>query len=248
MNDDFMSAIEYLEKYTNAIIEGTSRFVGFLPTMIQNHIQTLASKRLSEHTADKFVDAVIVKPENNLLIITLDPEAWLPNALETGLDPYDMKSRLQTSPKAKMSKQGMRYMVIPMPAKKGAQGSMTIKGQHYQAMIDKALTKPVYKAAKTKVMLNGNVTTMEELISKDPETKGMYRTKTYKSAEAMAKGDKPISTQHTIFRVMSEKFPEKWHHPGLAPVLIFRDTEAWVYQRIPEVFSTFLDDAINKIQ
>jgi hypothetical protein len=244
--DGLVQAFEYLENYTNAIIVGTHKFLGFLPIAIEQHMRTLAQKKLNT-TAENFMDAIQVSTENNLLVVTLDSDNWLANAVETGADPYDMKEKHLKSPKAKMSKLGFKYMVIPIKVSKNAKGSDTQKGQDYQQLISQALSKPSFKPPKNRLGIDGSLSTMEEVVSADPKTKGIYRIRTYESAASREGGGKPVNSQFIMFRVMSEKHPEKWQHPGLRPAGIFKDTEMWVNSSIGTMLQAFINNELQKI-
>jgi len=41
-------------------------------------------------------------------------EGWLATAIESGVDPFDMKPGMLASPKAKVSKTGNRYLNVPI--------------------------------------------------------------------------------------------------------------------------------------
>lgn len=244
--DGLIATFDYIEKYTTAVITGTQKFISFLPIMINQHIETLAQQRLTT-TRERFTNAISTKTEGGLLVITVDPEDWLAISVESGADPFDMKTKALKSPKAKISKEGFKYMVIPISQSKSAKGSSTEKGQDFQAMITKELTKPKFKLPKMKLGIDGTLSMMEEVIANDPRAKGMYRVKTFKSAKDMASGGRPVRSGYVMFRVMSEKFPEKWQHPGIKPANIFKDTETWIYQMLPGTFKQFLDNEIRSI-
>lgn len=74
--------------------------------------QTEARQRLSRRTAQVY--------EDNLKILDVAPGhksvvlvGTFPNMLEGGAPPWDMRAMLRTSSKAKMGRNGYRYMVIP---------------------------------------------------------------------------------------------------------------------------------------
>lgn len=243
--DDLVKTFEYLEKYTNAIIVGTNKFLGFLPVAIEQHMRTLAQKKLNT-SADAFIDSIQVSTESNLLIVTLDPDNWLANAAESGADAYDMKIGHLKSPKAKMSKMGFKYMVIPIKVSKSAKGSDTDKGQEYQQLITEALNKPSFKTAKTKLGIDGSLSVSEEVNSNNPKTKGIYRIRTYESAASRESGARAVNSQFVMFRVMSEKHPEKWQHPGIRPAGIFKDTEMWINSSISGMLQAFINHELEK--
>jgi hypothetical protein len=72
------------------------------------------AKRSLHSTRNMYVEG-LGDPEinNNVAVIRLS--GWLPNALEDGLSPFDMKRGLLQGPKAKRSKTGNPYTVVPLP-------------------------------------------------------------------------------------------------------------------------------------
>lgn len=244
--DDFADFCDYMIKYSRAISDGAENFVAFLPTMIRQHMKVLAQNRLTT-TKDVFLDAISMKSEQNVLVVALDEDDWLANATEMGCDPFDMKNRLKTSSKAKISKSGFRYMVIPIKQSKSAKGSDTDKGQAFQALISQTLTKPKFKPARQKLNINGTLDILEEVITNDKRMQGMYRVKKYSSPSAKEQGGRPMSTGYVLFRVMSEKYPEKWLHPGIKAANILRDTEVWLAGIIEPTLVDFIEKEIKDI-
>lgn len=244
--DNLLEAFEYLEKYTEAVILGTQKFVSFLPIMVHQQIENLAGQRLNS-TRDRFLQAIQQEEKDNLLIITVDPEDWVAVAVEAGASPFDMKAKHLNSPKAKVSKEGFRYMVIPMGKKKNAHPGNNQKGMFWQDIINKELTKPKFKPAKMSLGIDGNLRVMEEVINKSQLARGLYRTRTFKDSQSFHSGGRASSSSYVMFRVMSEKFPEKWQHPGIAPANIFKDTEAWLMQNIAGSYTQFINNELDKI-
>ena len=235
-----------MEKYTRALSDGAEKFVEFLPKMIKQHMSVLAQQRLTT-SKDDFLGSITMKGDRDILIIALDPDNWLANATESGADPFDIKEGFFKSKKVKVSKSGHRYLVIPITQSKGAKGSNTDKGQLFQSMIKKTLTRPKYKSAKHRLNIDGTLDVLQEVITEEKAMQGMYRVQTFSSASAKEKGAKPLNSKHVMFRVASERFPDKWLHPGIQGAEIFKNTEIWINGIIEATFIEFIENEIQNI-
>lgn len=243
LREDLQKVIDY----TDAIITGVEKFIGFVPTMIDQHIKTLANKRLDK-TKDAFLDAVSMSVESDYLVVILDPDNWLANAVESGADSFDMKETHLKSPKAKTSKSGHKYMVIPIKRGKSTRPGGTEKAQMYQQAMNEALTKPKYGPRKVKIEPSGEVNVTQALMTSDPLVKGTVRNRRYKSVKDYHEGTGLLSSQHVTFRVMSEKqAKDKWVHPGITPVSIFKDTEYWFYTVADASLDQFIQNELRNL-
>jgi hypothetical protein len=245
--DELIAFCEYAIQYCDAVEAGVELFVRYLPTMIRNHMKVLAQQRL-HGTKDRFLDSIKFQGDGEVLIVTMDKD-WLALAVETGCDPFDIKVGILNSPKAKISKQGFKYRVVPMgPLTKNAPGSNTEKGQLYQGLIRETLNRPKYGKSKTKLQMDGTVSVIREIVAKDDKMKGMYRIDTYANNIAKESGQKPLSSKNVLFRVVSEKRPEAFLHPGIKPANIFKDTEAYINAVAPDMLAKFIDDEVKSIK
>jgi len=74
------------------------------------------AKRSLRSTATTYIQA-IGEPSVKGIKAVIKLSGWLPNAIEEGHEPYDMKPSLLKGPKSKRSKSGGRYNVVPFPMK-----------------------------------------------------------------------------------------------------------------------------------
>lgn len=75
-----------------------------------------AAKNRLRTTAKVYIDAIqppIIKGRT----ATIKLKGWLPNALEEGHPPFDMKKGLLKGPHAKKDKKGRPYNIVPIPVK-----------------------------------------------------------------------------------------------------------------------------------
>jgi len=244
---DLLSLSEFIQNYATAIQSGFEKFVQSSPFFAKQHIERQARKKLNS-TRDQYLEAVKTKLVDNCLIIELDPDSWIANAVESGADAFNMKKGMLKSGKAKMSKAGYRYMVVPIGKKKDAPGGKTEKSQDFQQRVNQALGNNKLGLKRLKAMVSGQIVESQQVMSDDPGLGGLYRFRTFESAEAYHSGKKP-QWQHVLFRVISENplAKGKWDHPGIQPVHIFRDTERFLMQNLPTMLDGFLEAEVKKI-
>ncbi len=160
-----------------------------------------------------------------------------PNAdvVENGSAPYDMKRMLYTSPKARMSKDGKRYMIIPF--RHGTPGTKSMA----------AMPKSIYKQAKSLAVsrrtsarqitnpVTGKKVTRNtynwggRLRQSDVEAAGAakvnmqphYKSSIYAGMVKMA--NDTGGSQYMTFRVMHQD-STGWQHPGTAAKKLAENT------------------------
>lgn len=139
-------------------------------------------------------------------------------------------------------------MSIPIPHTKTGRAATTDEGKRIQTKIREALKKPTFGGAKLSVNPDGTIASMEQLVSSDPELKGLYRVRRYASSEAYKSGQRPKSSQFVLFRTMSEKpnAKGKWEHPGLRRLNAFGDLQVWVDTVLPGMIADIMDQAIKE--
>ena len=244
---ELLALAEFADKYAQALQRGFEKFVSAYPVILQQQLKSIASRKLNS-TKQQYIDAIQSHMASELvLVIELDKDAWLPNALEKGVPPFDMKKGHLESPKAKVSKSGYRYMIIPISKdKSGGSASSSPKSQELKEKIRNVLIKPKFAFRKLKLHMDGSVSTSEAVKTNDPDVKGLYRIRHYKNP-AMAEAKKG-STSYVMFRVMSEKpGSAEWMHPGLPGVNCFRDLELFISQTFGPMMSDMIQAEISKI-
>jgi hypothetical protein len=238
--------INYMVGFGEAMQRGVDKFATSLPIYTKQHISSVASKRLNS-TKEHYLSKTTVKMEDYVLMVSLDSEDWLVNALETGADPFNMKQGHLNSPKARVSKSGYKYIRIPIGKEKDGDGGPSAKGQDLQARINEVLKKPRF-GPKTapKISIEGGVYETQKIINGDPMLQGFYRTRKFDSIEEFHSGKKP-KWQFVLFRTMSEnpQSMSKWDHPGIQPVHILKDTEMWLAKEVPNLLDYFLEEEIR---
>lgn len=243
---DFFKQIETMLKFSQAIEAGVEKTIASLPIIARQQINSKARNKFHS-TLETYMDAVQTKFDQNFFIIELEKDNWLANALEVGKSPYDMKNGLLNSPKAKMGKDGKRFIHIPIQkdAKRKSHTMGTEKAQEYQRLIEHVMRKPKYGASSVQHKADGTVIESQKLMTSEPKLQGMYRFRKLDSARTLFGGKtQGIPFQHVMFRTVSEN-PSKtgatWEHPGFSGANIFKAVE----RELPLIFETLLDQNIQ---
>lgn len=245
--DEFVRTIEFLTNYVTALETGVNKFAEALPLLTEQHIRKTARTRLNS-TFGHYMSKVKVKMEDYILVVELDKEDWLANALEEGIDAWSMKQTHLRSPKAKTSKAGYRFMNIPIGVDKNKTPG-TDKGKELQKKINAALNQTKVGIVKLKVLQGGKVQETQEIKTGDPSFGGLYRTRIRDSVNDLTDRSKRAPNwQYVLFRTMSEN-PEsvsKWEHPGIKPANIFRSTDRWLAENIEPLLESFIEEELQK--
>lgn len=79
----------------------------------QQHWKAIAGRELKQ-TREQYKNAIRLDRRQNFSVaVYLDPDQWLPNALEMGFSPFDMKVGFLKSSKVKWTKDNNPYLTIP---------------------------------------------------------------------------------------------------------------------------------------
>jgi hypothetical protein len=246
MTDPIQEMVKMLENYTEGVREGFNTFVQMAPILIKQDISNRAKKKL-DTSKDDYMSAVSVKSKDYLIVVELDRESWLANAVESGVGQFDMRSGLLSSPKAKRSAKGYRYMSIPIGKKKDGKPADNDKSRAFQDKINQVLEKPIFGQIKNAFGRDGRTIYQKQaVVSGDPALSGLYRTRTFESAAEMHSGKKP-KWQFVLFRTVSDNPLSKasWQHPGIKPAHIFRDTEQWIDSTLIPMANDFIKDELK---
>lgn len=243
---DFFKDLEKIQNFGRAIQNGLEKSIQMLPILTRQHMETVAKRKLHS-TLEPFMEGVSMYAENYVFVVELEKDNWLANAVEMGISGFDMKKGLLSSPKARIGKQGQRYLRVPMTKdpNRSAETMGTEKSQEYQKLIQHVMRKPKFSSSQIKSQHDGSVIEMQKLITDEPKLQGYYRGRKFSSASDFFSGNKKGKNfQHVMFRVVSE-FPSKtgatWEHPGIKPANIFKDVE----RDLPQLFETLLDGSIQ---
>jgi hypothetical protein len=184
-------------------------------------------------------------------LATITLAGWLPNSIENGLAPFDMKPGLLSGPNSRATKdRGGRYNTVPF-----RHGTPGVTGRNFAAMPKnvyskvKGLTGARTTPGKGTVKTGGRGPSFGDLGKRSmlPVKGGRPGAYTWKSSPyaGMVRSTKKYQTatqsQYTTFRRVSSKSdPNSWWHPGfravrLAPQVVKyveREIGAYIRRRI----------------
>lgn len=245
---------EVLDKMA-AIETGYQKFVNDLPMVSKQHVNTLVKRQLNSTKPD-YMRAMRARMQNDdtCLVIELDPESWIANAVESGADPFSLKDTILKSKKSKISKNGFRYMSIPIGHDKDNKPG-TAQGQEYQKRIMDALKSSAYGKVKWGQKNDGSVVETQEIMHDDPVIQGLYRTREHKAIGKNLPLDISKSKgkwSHILFRTISEN-PESmtgatWEHPGIEPKHFLRKTKQWLESEIEGMLAGAIEAELNSMK
>ena len=219
------------------------------------HAVELAAERLhSRH--QKYLDNLSFKEEDGAFIVELAEDAiWI----EEGLEPHNMIQDLLSSPKAKRTKDGSAYVIIPFDKSPGKGASSTPASQmDIVGAVKKVLKQNKIPWANIERFENGQpklgrlhtLNIMDQPIkTKEGPGQGHGRIGEVRQGNTGIPFLKGLSVyQHDngkggitrsilTFRIASSKQmgSGKWDHPGLSPINIFPDTQEWCVDQIEKL-------------
>lgn len=252
--NELIKTAETISNLAKGLKAGMEKFTGMLPIIVEQHITKLATDKLNS-TRDAFLGAVKSETSDYVLVVTLDEDDWLANAVESGADPFSMKDTHLKSPKArygKPDKNGVsyKYLRIPIGKEKDAKPGGTDKARMFQKKINEVMMKPSFGMRRLKTMMDGRITETQPVLSTDPDLSGLYRTRQFANSEEFHKGSKKPKWNLVLFRTITENplARSKWEHPGIRPAGIFKETESWLQANAEAMLATFLETEISKIE
>jgi hypothetical protein len=177
----------------------------------------------------------------------------MPNDFEFGMPSFDMKAVRPGwlgGAKAKTSKDGSKYVVIPFRHSTTSQRfaytgkakgvEPDLKGQLRKAVKDYGLDRMTRTA--TGQVVRGVTARIPNKAPVHSYLKGMVRTQTPTSGTT-PKGLGRGSSTLTTFRVMSEKSKaSSWIHPGLKAANLLPEVESWIDDQMGRIIETILGD------
>jgi len=247
----FDEALEFFGRVAKGLEIGIIKAMTASPLLIKQEFASQAKRKLNT-SRDTYLAAIDIDIKGGVIIVELDPKNWLAQAVEDGASAFDLHKMLQTSQKVRISREGFRWLTIPMEKTKSSTlNPGTSVGQQLDQKIRNALNgKPRWTIPYTSQRPDGTVTSAETLITKDPELIGLSRIRRYSSPEDPPRGKRPISSQFVLFRRMSEnprsKSYGRWQHPGITERSLFPAVETWANTTLIKIIEKIMTNSVDK--
>jgi hypothetical protein len=156
------------------------------------------------------------------------PSMMFVNMVENGMSSFSIKDALLASEKAKIGKNGMKYIVIPFPVaapRKESSGKMNTK------FGGREMSNEVYNIVKGGGKLSSGTINVR---GKEIDISGLSRW-----------NNQQLHSGYGIFRVVSEK-STGWIHPGKQATPVYPTVLAEVEKQIGQVLSSFCSAIVEK--
>lgn len=234
-----------ISELTQEVVGEMKAAVAEIASLTYNKAVELTSSRLHS-TRQQYLDGLHFEQEGEgVYTIMLDADV---DHLESGYPPIPMLPKLVQGPKAKIGKDGKRYVIIPIRQSTGdSQSANTVvaaKQNDLAARLKEVIADRKFKKVRqTSDPKTGKTTTIERMTGEAPHPylKGLTRVREFKGDPQK---EKPISSAYLTFRVASENQDPNthWRHPGFAGAHVFPDLEKWADQQM----DTILKDIFGK--
>lgn len=193
---------------------------------------------------------------------------WLPNAVEQGIDPYDMRETLLGPGKGKTAKDGSKYRAIPFrhstPGTSGQAGG--VMGMRYgpqgaqsrafgaggQMDGGSAVTMGMKVYNKAKRLKPGQRLPDEIRLKGDglpatvPLLAPWHKTSIYSGMRKVSKVyEKTTQNTYQTFRMISTKNHVGWIHPGINARHLAQRVESHIQELVPQAIEAALKAALQ---
>lgn len=224
------------------------RTVLFMVAEEAKHEWIKLARRELHSTAYAYVDG-IGDPIYRKNEIAIKLTGWLPNALENGIPPFDMKKGFLKSKKAKLTKKagGGRYLTIPLQLKSyGSHGDSPpvmpsgIYKRASQLKLGQSLTLPKrYEGYGLKTRLSADIKRWGHYTWKTSPFQSIMKLPKWRGLLPTAAGQQSM---YMVFRRVSKKSdPASWIHPGFRAKNLLEKTSTY----IEKIFPKILDNVIS---
>jgi hypothetical protein len=202
-----------------------------------------SARHLLKSTASQYVEG-IGYPTVKGFTATIKLSGWLPNALENGTSPFDMKPGLLASKKAKRMKKGGKYIRIPFGLKTpGAQGvsPQVMPEPIYRSAVKlnfgQSVKLPIkYENMGLRTRLSPDLKKWQHYTWKASPFAGITKVQRFPGALPTSKTGK-LAAYKTFRTVSSNSDPSSWIHPGFRDRKILESAAKQIDLIFPEVMS-----------
>lgn len=225
---------EQFNNIANAIEEKMPGIIDILTYGMQEDWKSKAKKDSGTGWGEKYARAIKAKVTGNIGEIWVDetmidkssgkPSIMFTNMVEMGMKSFSIKDGLLASEKAKISADGIRYIVVPFPVRAPAKKSQGKMASHFGG---REMTKEAYDLIKSGKRFTGKLKSGQEVSGLT-----QYSTRQHHS-------------QFGTFMCVSEK-SKGWIHPGVAASPVFPSVLKEINIRIQEVLTSFCQAVVKE--
>jgi hypothetical protein len=211
-----------------------------MPGVIQLITQTMAEEWKSQASGaggwgPKYAAAIKSKFSGTTGEVYLDesttdkgsnkPNFMFAKMIEEGMKSFSIKDALLASDKAKVGKDGVKYITVPFPVATPRQAS---SGKSKSQFGGREMTNEIYNIVKS----GGKISSAK--LKSGQEISGLSKYNT-----------RQLHGQYGIFRRVSEK-SQGWIHPGRGASPVFPDVIKEVNNKIQEAIATFCKAVVEE--
>jgi len=196
-------------------------------------------------TANVYIQS-IGEPTISGIKAVIKLSGWLPNALEEGMPPYDMKPGLLHGPNSRQSKNGGRYNIIPFPMKTpGSRGTSppVMPEPIYRRALkmgfgDSMALPKKYEGYAIRTRLSSDIKRWGHYTWKSSPFAGITKVRKWP-------GELPTTlagrrAAYLSFRIVSSRSdPSSWIHPGFKAINLM--------EKSADNLSKIFPDIVNKV-
>jgi hypothetical protein len=244
-----------IEVMDDAFVESFKKAVGGLAKSAQESWIAMAQQKLKSSRADYVKGLRQAESFKHLKIggnevFEIQLVGKMANNFEFGMSSYDMKAIKPGwlgGGKAKVGKDGKRYVVIPFGHSTSDSPSQAYTGKAAKANLKKELKKTVKQYGLDKLVRTASGKVVEGTVGrvkKDPSVhpflQGLVKIQKGTSG-ATSSGLQRGSSKLMTFRVMSENSPaDSWEHPGIKGANLLPDVERYVDNELDKIIDMIL--------
>ena len=237
-----------IDSLTTATVAAFQQAVGGVAVQAQGEWIRIAQSRLHSSRAmyvDGLRSAESMKSEvvDGQPAFTIQLVGKMPNDIEFGMPSFDMK---EVTPgwlgggKAKVSKDGHRYVVVPFRHSTSSNTNIAYTGQAKAQNMQAELRKTVRNYGLDRMVRAASGSVVTGTVSRVPNNapdvhrflRGLARIQEAFNTSTSAGLQRGASTLMT-FRIMSDKSaPDAWIHPGLPGVNLLNEVSNWTDQQL----------------
>ena len=207
----------------------------------------LARERL-HGTASVYIDG-IAEPKRRGSTVEIKLVGVLPNMLENGCPPFDMKKGLLRSPKAKTGKGGNRYITVPLYMKSpGARGGSPpaipnpLYRQALKLKFGESLALPKrYEGWGLRTRLSADLKKWGHYTWKSSPFQGITKVRRFPGLTPLGLPREKAGAFVTFRRVSKKSDPASWVHPGFVSRNLIEQTQ----NKLNEIFPRILDGTLG---